>query len=39
MKKEKALDTRNKTKEDGDVLGPLLITLLILVLVFLTMPK
>jgi hypothetical protein len=31
--------TTKRSREDGDVLGPLLITLLILVLVFLTMPK
>jgi hypothetical protein len=32
-------DSRKSAKEDGDAMGPLLITLLILVLVLITMPR
>lgn len=33
------MNKRKTTKEEGDVIGPLLITLMILVLIVITLPK
>lgn len=33
------MDKRKANKEEGDVIGPLLITLMILVLIVITLPK
>lgn len=33
------MNKRKATKEEGDVVGPLLITLMILVLIVITLPK
>ena len=33
------MNRRKPAKEDGDVMGPLLITLMILVLIVITLPK
>jgi hypothetical protein len=33
------MDKRKTTKEEGDIIGPLLITLMILVLIVITLPR